>query len=88
MKKQVLVCDACGKAEDIGAETSGWVSLQSMVNQEKYEALARKLAMGETTLQETLAGMDSGEFCSLPCVANWASATSNMRALDDEQLPG
>ena len=83
MKKNIMVCDGCEKQQDIGNDTKGWYQLNQLVPQSEYKRLAEEMMRGGVTLEEVTAQFDSGEFCSLVCVANWASATAGLRELNE-----
>jgi hypothetical protein len=83
MKKNIMVCDGCEKQQDITSDTTGWYSLNQLVPQSEYKRLAEDLMHGGKTLEQIQAEFDQGEFCSLVCVANWASATAGMRELSE-----
>ena len=78
-KQNVIVCDACGitkQAED--STGSMWLNLSSMSSTDEYENVMKRMANGEQ-IQNLV---DSGDFCSLSCVANWASARFELKSMD------
>lgn len=85
--KKLQVCDGCGlEQEDTVAV--GWLNVRTLVTslEEYHRLLNVAQALPEDVHSKVL--VDAGDFHSLACLANWASAQSNMRALDRENLDG
>jgi hypothetical protein len=73
----MMECDACGKAIEFEA-CAGWLSVKTIVpNAEVYAQYIEAHEAGKRPA-------DFGEVCSLTCLASWAMAASNLRALDEE----
>ena len=82
-EKHLVVCDACGKEGDVHhMNESFWYKVQTIVG--KHEQLRdslERVASGELKLTDVV---DYGDFCSLECVANWASSRAEMRHLSQD----
>lgn len=89
-----LECNGCGKRVEYGKFEGKWYQVQSMVaNQHSMMEMLGKLGPMSDLVDETTGTLkdgvldsitDSGDFCSLECLANWSSARANLRALDAE----
>lgn len=77
--KYVMVCDACGKQADAKNLPNVWLLVQSIVSTREQFNRLPGVADGARKLEDVV---DFGEFCSLQCVANWASVQANLRSLD------
>lgn len=78
---KMLTCDGCGTTRNLSTEGLGgavWIQVQSMVaTQEEMLAVQDRIMRG----QEPKDFLDMGEFCSLRCLANWASAREQLKAV-------
>ncbi len=88
MKSSYVVGDACSKryeSGDVSEEdpTSPWYSLQPAVSQNQVHALVKRATAGEDLSLFT----EGGDFCSLNCIVNWASALLALQDLDEDALP-
>jgi hypothetical protein len=80
-KENVIRCDGCGKAKQTHESTgSPWLSVQAQTSPEEYQGVVMKL-QGGASLESLI---DTGDFCSLLCLADWASARHALRALSTE----
>lgn len=81
-QERVLRCDACGRTKLVGENTENpWTTLQTIIGSpEEYAAVAEQVQEG-VPLENVI---DAGDFCSLACVANWASARHEMRVVSKE----
>lgn len=98
--KSYLVCDGCGKQvvkDEMMNER--WFRVETMLSRSAYEEVYRQVmdrvlpTANLDNLQDAytaISGLDLhkyvdyGEFCSLGCLANWASATAGMRSLESD----
>jgi hypothetical protein len=79
MKVNEVECDGCGTRKRIDESSEHtWLTVATAVSANEYAEVMEKLHQGETL--ESL--VDNGDFCSLVCLANWASLRANMRELD------
>ncbi len=80
-QRKLVECDACGKTKAEGEVSARpWVQVRTAVgSNEEYQAIIEALQAGNPENAVT----DSGDFCSLSCLANWASARYEMRMMDD-----
>lgn len=74
----LIRCDAC-RREDPLPEAKGWIAVRALFTSE--EAAVEIQERYET---QGAYAVDSGEFCSPRCVANWASARAAMQEMDEE----
>lgn len=66
------VCDACS-ARVRTHDANSWLNVRCIVgNIELYESL----------MESDKDSIDSGDFCTLVCLANWSSARANMKSLE------
>jgi hypothetical protein len=80
MYRRSVVCDACSTEEDVEKLSHPWFTAQTVIGtHEQYERMLEEVHGEEGKLQA-----DAGQFCSLGCLANWASTTQNLHALDKE----
>ena len=80
-KKNMVVCDACGKEQNAEApEGPRWYQVATAVSPEEYQKVLAMLQQGAKVKDL----VEQGDFCSLMCVANWASALHEMKALNAE----
>lgn len=85
-----ITCDGCGKSQPAEAFTGKWLQVQSMVSNsgqlmELMEELGVRPEPGENVSTEDMRKLtDSGDFCSLSCLGNWATSTNALRDLDAE----
>lgn len=74
-------CDACGRTKGMDESTEHtWLTVATAVSALEYQGVVQKLQEGASL--ENL--IDNGDFCSLMCLANWASARATLRELDLE----
>ena len=80
-KEQVVRCDACSATKLVGEDSEHhWLYLQTLISSaEEYARVAESVQAG-VPLENVI---DGGDFCSLKCVANWASARFEMRQLGE-----
>lgn len=79
VKVHEVQCDACGKRKAMDATTEAkWLTVATAVSPDEYAQVMEKLNDGASL--ETV--IDNGDFCSLMCLANWASARAELRSLD------
>lgn len=71
MDYRVLECDHCHKTAKMEV-SSGWVNVRVIVG--SPQELQRLQQLGENAL-------DSGDFCSLVCLANWSNIQQANREL-------
>ena len=77
----MLICDACGKTKKVtDTDEHAWLFLQTRVSVDEYQAVVGAAQAG----QDITHMLDGGDFCSLMCLANWASARASLRELDRE----
>lgn len=90
---KTMKCDGCGKEEPYGALDGTWYRLDAMSSPKHLRELMEKLGPMEDLVDENTGGLkdgvldniaDTGDFHSLECLVNWASARANLRALDAE----
>ena len=80
MKIEKLECDNCHTVEDADAIT-GWVKAMTIVGDpEGYARLTEAILRGEEPL-------NTGDFCSLRCLGEWAFAQELLRDLSEEVEP-
>ena len=80
MKVHELECDGCGARKNVNSsEGRPWVTVTNSVSHAEYLALAESFNAGV----DVESALDQGDFCSLHCLANWASARANLRGLDE-----
>jgi hypothetical protein len=78
MLKRLIVCDACGTETELtGAD--GWIEARTYIASQDFMSRVYE-ARNEGNTDD---GTNHGDFCSLLCLANWASAQANLRDLDD-----
>lgn len=79
MKVNEVECDGCGTRKAIDQSTEHtWLTVATAVSANEYAEVMEKLHQGE----ELGNLVDNGDFCSLICLANWASARASLRELD------
>lgn len=77
----LIRCDACGAEREVGKSGSPWYEVKpALTAQEDVRRLEAKVLAGEAFKDIA----DFGDFCSLRCLANWASAHHELRALEAE----
>lgn len=86
MNQHVLTCDGCGRQRIIGKELilgeQPWVQVKTLiVSQGEQLKLQETLSYGGEKAVDDL--LDTGDFCSLVCLANWSSARATMKSLSD-----
>lgn len=87
-EKHLIVCDGCGREED-GHEFEGfWFQVTTVLSSPHQESVQEKLARVMTGQSKMSDVADFGHFCSLACLANWASSRAALRALDAEMEAG
>ncbi len=81
--KQVVVCDSCGQESALTSITSPWYHVNTVVaTQEMAQSLMERLTEDQKERGDFKDAFDFGDFCSLVCLANWASVRANLRGLD------
>lgn len=76
MLKRLLVCDACDKEVDV-LEADGWLETRTYIATQTF--MSRVYEARDEGGDD---GTNHGDFCSLFCLANWASAQASLRELD------
>jgi hypothetical protein len=81
MKENLIRCDACGKTEAISGSPDAlhsWLLVNTAVAPNDMKKIVEALQEGKDAAHL----LDTGDFCSLICLANWASSQANLRGLD------
>ena len=80
---RTIKCDACGKEDVLESFEGKWYNLQTVVaNSSSLVKMLRPDGSADPLEREELDNFtDGGDFCSLPCVANWSSAQAGLREL-------
>lgn len=85
-QEKVIRCDACSRSKVAGENTEYvWIAVQTIVGSAEEYASITEAVLGGTPLENVV---DTGDFCSLRCLANWASARHEMRQLGFDKPEG
>lgn len=80
-----IECDACGtrrQTDKAEPDSTPWLKVQTQMSPDEYQGIIEKLRAGASVDSLT----DGGDFCSLICLANWASAQHSLKQLSDDNL--
>ena len=78
-------CDACQRTKELDESTEHtWLQVSTAVSAEEYAKVVDRIHRGMKAEDV----IDNGDFCSLMCLANWASARAELRAMDDADDTG
>lgn len=69
-------CDGCERTISLKEADGWWTVHQVVVSTEKYQELVTR---AEAT---GYSGAISGDFCSLPCLAKWATNADTLRLME------